>query len=873
MKFFSKKRDENFYSDNGEMQIYEDVLPLSDKRSKSPDAITPDELLSFKAEEITKSNSNAMESLRKKVESINAARSDFEITSEPQDLSSNAPDVYPKTFETTEKSNEAEASCEPQFNEAANSSEEDNFQKDSLLKKCRPFIIDDEGNEAVNEEPLYKLQSVADILRTDSERTLESLYENYDISIDDLGKSPYLTPLNFDSKDINENAEKPKTEPEPITVKNIQSSVPIVISDIDVGRSTAEVKESAEQSPTSTITFTPISSGDAFGSKIAVSTKTQPIDLTGELARLPKDLKQEDTELHLEKNEFEEFNPKEEVTDDKSALKWMRRLSIKKRNAFLTSVLSVILTLCLAFFKLPFMNGPILADTKSYMIIALSLTGLTIVANAGMFAALIKLFGKNSTPDVSASLAAIITVAYAVLGIINGENILNMLILLSVILSFRSLGGFYKASYVLSGIKKIGGSRSKKAVKLISNPAITFAMAKNSIEGDVLIAAPQDTVGFNDFIKFSTFGSFLGGKHSIITLFSVILSAITGVATAFYFDGALFGLYAAAAIQCFVSLPFIFLIDNLPLYRANKKLARKGGAIIGKSGALQLEMANAVLLNSNQLFPKGSVTLHQMKVLSENDLQDTLLRAASLTEALDSPLAPVLKEIAGTAQIESLPNSDTVKYEDRMGISGWVDDRLLFIGNRTLMEAHGIEVPNVDFDRRILRQGFFPVYVATRDTACAVLIIKYSANLNIARELVRLTNAGITLLINNSDQNLTEEMICDYLGLYNDSVKVMSAAGCHMYKNTVLPAERVSSPAVFSFNPLALPMILNCAGRFKRSNTILTIAYILSAALGTVIFTYSSFGGSGSLISDSVILLFSLISTVATYLIYLIQRP
>lgn len=31
-----------------------------------------------------------------------------------------------------------------------------------------------------------------------------------------------------------------------------------------------------------------------------------------------------------------------------------------------------------------------------------------------------------------------------------------------------------------------------------------------------------------------------------------------------------------------------------------------------------------------------------------------------------------------------------------MGISGWVDNKLLFVGNRTLMEAHGIEVPSVE---------------------------------------------------------------------------------------------------------------------------------------------------------------------------------
>ena len=262
-----------------------------------------------------------------------------------------------------------------------------------------------------------------------------------------------------------------------------------------------------------------------------------------------------------------------------------------------------------------------------------------------------------------------------------------------------------------------------------------------------------------------------------------------------------------------------------------------------------------------------------MQVLSENNLEDTIVRAASLTDALDSPLSPIFKKIAGTGNITALPDSDTVKYEDRMGISGWVDNRLLFIGNRTLMETHNIEVPSVEVDRKILRQGFFPVYVATDDKVCALLIIKYSVNPEISRELRKLTGSGVTLLINSTDPNLTEEMICDYLGLYTDSVKVMTAAGCHIHKSSVLPTKSADAPAFHKGNPLALPTLLNCAGKFKKSNILLTAIYIICAVMAIFVFTYSSFVGSDSPLSDIVLLLYCLISTLITYLIYLMEKP
>ena len=93
--------------------------------------------------------------------------------------------------------------------------------------------------------------------------------------------------------------------------------------------------------------------------------------------------------------------------------------------------------------------------------------------------------------------------------------------------------------------------------------------------------------------------------------------------------------------------------------------------IAGKIGAEHIEMANCAVFTSEDIFPSGTVTLHNMKVLSENSIDDTIIRAASLTETLNSPLTNIFKRIAGNSNITALPDSDTVKYEDRMGISGW----------------------------------------------------------------------------------------------------------------------------------------------------------------------------------------------------------
>jgi cation transport ATPase len=347
------------------------------------------------------------------------------------------------------------------------------------------------------------------------------------------------------------------------------------------------------------------------------------------------------------------------------------------------------------------------------------------------------------------------------------------------------------------GAKTVAGPGEKIALRLIDEQAITFAMAKTAIDGDVLLAAPQKTDAVDDFMKYSTYGKFLNGKMPIIVAASLIFAALLGIASYSYFESVENGLYAAAASLLICASPVLFFIDDLPFYRASKKLFARRSCLAGKMGAQTIENANAVVLNAADIFPSGTVTLHDIKVLNDNDMEDTLIRASVLAESANSPLAPIFKKITKSSNVEKYPDSDTVKYEDRMGISGWVDNRLLFIGNRTLMEAHGIEVPSLEVDKKLLREGYFPVYIATRDKVCALLSVQYAVDSYVQKELWRLTKTGVTVLVNSTDPNLTNQMICDYLELYEDSVFVMATVGTHVFKNTVVKTPSISAPAVY----------------------------------------------------------------------------
>ena len=155
----------------------------------------------------------------------------------------------------------------------------------------------------------------------------------------------------------------------------------------------------------------------------------------------------------------------------------------------------------------------------------------------------------------------------------------------------------------------------------------------------------------------------------------------------------------------------------------------------------------------------------------------------------------------------------------------------------------------------------------------ALLAVQYTVKPELAREFRKISAMGITMLIDSSDPNLTEEMICDYMGLYDDSVKVMSTAGCHMYKNAVTYTEHCSAPAAYKGNPVALAALVSSAVKIKKSSLLLAVLYALSCVAGVVMFAYTSFSGSGSVLGSAAVLLYCLISTVVSAILYLTGKP
>ncbi len=890
MGIFSKKdKNDDFFNrlkDDVDKSREEDFLKLSDF-SDGAQSFTVN---NFKFEDESDSKAlNPLEALKQKVK-----KADVEVSNDIQTNGQN-PTKIENAVKIFEDSDEKEINP---IVEVEN--------KKTLLDKCKAYTVDDDGNDfSQDNTPLYELESVANILKNDSLGALDSLSKKYNITIKDETQKP--EPVFEASDDNSENDEKeiestqktiafekivdfakneqksdtkvfedfflennPETE-----IDTLEKSLPD-ISDID-NNQRVDFDTSDDINTQTTVRFTPVKNfDDNKTAGVAVSSFTKSIDFAD---KLNFDESQHNPRAtKLEKNDFDDFTVENELKSFEDIKKKIVSFAKLKRLRFLLSALSFIVTIAVSSLMISPLSDFLVIDTDKSILFCIIMFGLNILLNADMFKSFLNMFSHFIKPDVLTGFLALFTAALLVLQLTDGTtayvvSAYHTCVLASVILLFRSISKFSEVSYKLGNLKQIGSKTEKNAVSFISDESVTFSMAKNSIDGDVLIATSKKSGFIKDFLKYSEYVSYLGGKLGAFLVIALILSILSGATGFIYYNNLVASAYCATAVLCFFSIPTLFFINTLPMSSASKILNEEGAIISGVEGALQIENANAAVLSTADIFPEGSIILKDIKVLSNNNIDDTILRAASLTQAVGSTLAPIFKQIAKTNSDYVLPDSDTVKYEERLGLSGWVDNQLLFIGNRTLMESHGIEVPSIEVDKRILKKGCFPIYLATVQKACALIIVQYNSDFSVIKKIKKLTDLGVTLLFTNCDPNINEAMISDYFGIYEDSIKIVSNAGASMYKKSVQPVEHCSAPAVFKRDNLSFVRIINIASAIKKTNRLFTIIYVVASILLSVGFMYSAFSTRSSVPSSLIVLLSVIFTTLLSLILYFIKKP
>lgn len=254
-----------------------------------------------------------------------------------------------------------------------------------------------------------------------------------------------------------------------------------------------------------------------------------------------------------------------------------------------------------------------------------------------------------------------------------------------------------------------------------------------------------------------------------VTGAALIMAVIFGIIR----HDAIFTVGVFAAV-CSIGIPaFSAIASNIALFAINKGFNKSGAAIVGHRAVADSVDVNAYVLDSTDIFRKGSCNIIGIKTFQNMRIDDAILYAAALVIESGGPLADIFDGVI-LGKKDLLPPVESLAYEERLGLSAWIHGRRILLGTRELLINHNVDAPERDFEAQYTHDGRKVIYLAIAGKISAMFVIKYQADKHMRRYLQNVDKAGVSLLVRSCDCNITEEMICRFFGLPLSAVKILS---------------------------------------------------------------------------------------------------
>ena len=363
--------------------------------------------------------------------------------------------------------------------------------------------------------------------------------------------------------------------------------------------------------------------------------------------------------------------------------------------------------------------------------------------------ALVRLKGTSDSALSFAALAALVQQAAAFtapwrFSVESGLNVYAVLVVLGLFLS--SWGKFVMVRRVQENFKFVSSPDAKYAARIYTDEAQATKMCKGLVVGSPVMAYQQPTDLLSHFLQLSYEpdpSEKLAGKASV---FSTLASIRISIAYFAFSRDILAALSVLAVAACVCTPLCAALAVNLPIKSLCKKAAGMGAMLSGYPAVRQFCDVNAVVLDAQELYPAGSVVLHGIKGFSGQRIDEAILQASAVMQQVGGPMSSTFDQII-KGKSEMLPKVESVVYEDEMGLVAWVGGQRVLLGNRRLLEEHGIMPPSRDYERQYKKDGRQLTYLATAGELVAMFVLSYTPNEEMAAQMRALEDHGVSFLV------------------------------------------------------------------------------------------------------------------------------
>lgn len=581
----------------------------------------------------------------------------------------------------------------------------------------------------------------------------------------------------------------------------------------------------------------------------------------------------------------ENSKPVEDYTGEEDEKSILYELNHNIRKLFMRSLLSgiiaavvVILTIVTRIFPsaicsaVPF--APAAYAILLFVLMAASLV-LNRVAMLSGLSPLVHIKGNSDTAVAVAGAAGMvqIIVSFFCLGDLNGFHVNYYTVIPMLAFFANNVGKLYMVLRVKDNFKFVSSKGQKYASKIYNNESVAMQMMSGTAADRPIIAYQHKTEFPSNFLKISYApdpSEDLASKLApITTIASIIIAVMYGVVKLSFADA----LNAFALITA-VSVPVATLLSvNAPVRKLCKTLLSYGSMLSGYPSVKQFCDSTAIMIDANELFPAESISLEGIKTFEDYSIDESLLCGIAILKEAQNPIANAFDSVVAETE-ETLPEVESVLYEDEIGLVGWIKSERILVGSRTLMEKYSVEVPNMEYEEKYTSQGRQVTYLSRAGRLVAMFVTRYTPDAQLKAEMQRAETNGISFLIRTTDYNVTNDLIAKLYDLFYRSIKVLPTGLGNVLREAEDTVEETSrSYLITNGKAASLARAVTGCVKIKHNISLSIIIQLIAVIFGLLVASTLSLYAGVQVMGSLEVLIYALFWGAAAVFAPAVQKP
>lgn len=581
----------------------------------------------------------------------------------------------------------------------------------------------------------------------------------------------------------------------------------------------------------------------------------------------------------------ENSKPVEDYTGEEDEKSILYELNHNIRKLFMRSLLSgiiaavvVVLTIVTRIFPSAICSAVPFAPA-AYAILLFILMAASLVLNrVAMLSGLSPLVHIKGNSDTAVAVAGAvgmvqIIVSFFCLGDLNGFHVNYYTVIPMLAFFANNVGKLYMVLRVKDNFKFVSSKGQKYASKIYNNESVAMQMMSGTAADRPIIAYQHKTEFPSNFLKISYApdpSEDLASKLApITTIASIIIAVMYGVVKLSFADA----LNAFALITA-VSVPVATLLSvNAPVRKLCKTLLSYGSMLSGYPSVKQFCDSTAIMIDANELFPAESISLEGIKTFEDYGIDESLLCGIAILKEAQNPIANAFDSVVAETE-ETLPEVESVLYEDEIGLVGWIKSERILVGSRTLMEKYSVEVPNMEYEEKYTSQGRQVTYLSRAGRLVAMFVTRYTPDAQLKAEMQRAETNGISFLIRTTDYNVTNDLVAKLYDLFYRSIKVLPTGLGNVLREAEDTVEETSrSYLITNGKAASLARAVTGCVKIKHNISLSIIIQLIAVIFGLLVASTLSLYAGVQVMGSLEVLIYALFWGAAAVFAPAVQKP